>query len=179
MSKVKTLGLFALLLIPSGTNLYSHDDVPLGPDPHPVGKPEPPPDPPEESVDIDYGRCTVDYSKIDLGDGYTLGDLWEEVKKVFGEDVAHLLGVEHHDVFLDPPVVPAKFNLLDPGTWGKPAKNKYRVRGFYGPMLNVRGWWKQLKLWVEEDEVEFINGSMMDKVRKIFARNGVPVVLEM
>lgn len=159
-------GIFALLLIPSGTNLYSRDEFPPGPDPLPVGEPDPPPDPPKEGVEINYGRCTVDYSEIEIDDDYTLGDLWEEIKRVYGDDVAHLLGVEHHDVFLDPPVVPAKISIFRPGTWGRPGKNKYLARGFYGPMWNVNGWIKQLKAWLRNREVIFTKGSMIDKTRK-------------
>lgn len=159
-------GIFALLLIPSGTNLYSHDDLTLVPDPLPVGQPDPPPDPPKEGVEINYGRCTVDYSEIEIADGYTLGEFFEYVQYEYGEDVAHLLGVEHHDVFLDPPVVPAKFSLIRPGTWGPPGEDKYLARGFYGQIWNVVGWRKQMRAWYNDREIVYTKGSMIDKVRK-------------
>ncbi|MYK42581.1 MAG: hypothetical protein F4039_00610 [Gammaproteobacteria bacterium] len=157
-------GMLVLVLI--ATNLYARD-LPFPDEQIPVGQPDPPPDPPEESVLIEYGRCTVDYSEIEIDfDGTTLGDIYEIFEGIYGEELGHLFGPEHHDVFLNPPVVPAKFSVIRPGTWGEPAKDRYRARGFYGPIHNVTGFRKQMRLWFEYREIIYLDGSIIDKTRK-------------
>ncbi|MDE0094294.1 MAG: hypothetical protein OXO49_07340 [Gammaproteobacteria bacterium] len=48
---------------------------------------------------------------------------------------------------------------------GEPGENKYLARVFYGPITNVAGFYKQMEVWFEDDEIIYLEGSMIDKTR--------------
>ncbi|MXX94236.1 MAG: hypothetical protein F4Y65_00890 [Gammaproteobacteria bacterium] len=150
-------GVLVLILI--STNLYAVE-LPFPGETIPVGDPEPPPDPPDEGVFIEYDRCTIDYTKLVLGLGSAIDRIYNNLKEEYGEEkLGHLFGPEHHDVFLNPPVVPPEGNLEERRT-----EKQYIARGFYGPN-EPNKILKNARKWLEDDEIIYVEGSMIDKIR--------------
>lgn len=143
---------------------YAHDEpIPVPGQQIPVGQPEPPPDPPDEGVFIEYGRCTIDYTKLVLGLGSAIDRIYNNLKEEYGEEMlGHLFGPEHHDVFLNPPGVPPPG--VPPELEPSRLEEQYLARGFYGPN-EPNKILKNARKWLEDDIIIYVAGSMIDKTR--------------
>ena len=104
----------------------------------------------------------MDYTEKELG-----AAIWELIEEHFADDVEHLFGLEHHDVFINPPVE-ENFNITDPSTWNPPVpkSDEYKVRGFYASLSDLASWKAKINAWRNDKEVVYVKGGMIDKVRK-------------
>lgn len=150
-----------LVFILSGINLNSDNDVP------PVTFPsvdEPPPMPkPDNGVNFEYGRCEIDYTESDFG-----AKIWKYIKEHFEEDVDHLFGLEHHDVYIEPPLNIDDIDFGNSSTWAQAStqNEKYAGRGFYAHDLNALRWLDKIRAWQEGNFVVYVRGHMRDKMRE-------------